>query len=299
MYSNSHASATPEIRMPMNMLSSVNQVETPHVGTFNNMQQGVSPFYSSAIKLQYVNPNMPVDRGIGHATTSYSANYPQPSYATPHAVNFLAPYATVDVHNSAPHLHGQGRISETSARAQMPSPTTVAYHVPPTQLHNFGNISLPEESSSIGGQSNEDWVEVGRKKLKEGLAAIFAKFRREQATLRIKKRKNNDSDKKVNSVIEKAESNITCAESIKEKEVLLITGTNKKIMIRITNIIRLLKKPNQIVHVPNLFKKKKTTRHWRVVQKRSKLLFISQNHHALPTYLKRFIGQQPIVLECI
>src|SRR3954470_16799638 len=56
MYLNSHASATPEIYMPMNnMLSSVNQVETPHVGNLNNMQQSVSPFYSLAPNLQYVN----------------------------------------------------------------------------------------------------------------------------------------------------------------------------------------------------------------------------------------------------
>ena len=159
MYPNSHASATPQIYMPMNnMMSSVNQVETPYVGTSNGMQQSVSSFYSSANNLQYVNPNVPVDRGIGHVTTSYLANYPQTSYATPNATNFLAPYATVDVHNSAPHLHGHGRISETSAGAQMPSPTTVAYHVPPTQLQNFGNISLPKESKSIGGQPYPDWV---------------------------------------------------------------------------------------------------------------------------------------------
>ena len=48
------------------------------------MQQSVSHFYSSATNLQYVNPNMPMDERIGHATTSYSANYPQPSYATHH-----------------------------------------------------------------------------------------------------------------------------------------------------------------------------------------------------------------------
>ena len=110
MYPNSpHASATPQIYMPMNnMMSSVNQVETPHVGTFNGMQHSVSSFYSSATNLQHVNPNMPVDRGIGHATTSYSANYPQTSYATPHATSFLPPYTTVDVHNSAPHLNGHG-----------------------------------------------------------------------------------------------------------------------------------------------------------------------------------------------
>ena len=96
---------------------------------------------------------MPVGRGIGHVTTSYLANYPQTSYATPHATNFLAPYATVDVHNSAPHLHGHGRISETSTGAQMPSPTTVAYHVPPTQLQNLGDITLLKESKSVGGNS--------------------------------------------------------------------------------------------------------------------------------------------------
>ena len=152
MYSNSHASSTPQIDMPMNnMMGLGNQFETPHVKISNNMQQSVSPFYSSANNLQYVNPNMSMDRRIGHATTSYSANYPQTSYSTPHATNFLAPYAIVDVHNSAPHLHGHGRISETSAGAQMPSPTTVAYHVPPTQLQNFGNILLPKESQSIGG----------------------------------------------------------------------------------------------------------------------------------------------------
>ena len=72
MYPNSHASATPQIYMPMNnMMSSVNQVETPHVETFNGMQHSVLSFYSSATNLQHVNPNMPVDRGIVHATTSY------------------------------------------------------------------------------------------------------------------------------------------------------------------------------------------------------------------------------------
>src|SRR3954463_11858576 len=81
MYPNRHASATPEIYMPMNnMLSLVNQVETPHVGTLNNMQQSVSPSYSLAPNFQYVNSSMntPMDREIGHATTSYLANYPQP-----------------------------------------------------------------------------------------------------------------------------------------------------------------------------------------------------------------------------
>ena len=65
MYPNSHASATPQIYMPMNnMMSSVNQVETPYVGTSNGMQQSVSSFYSSANNLQCVNPNVPMDRAI-------------------------------------------------------------------------------------------------------------------------------------------------------------------------------------------------------------------------------------------
>ena len=83
----------------------------------------------------------------------------------------------------------------------MPSPTTMADHVPPAQLQNFGNTPLSKASQSIGGQSNEDWAEIGRKKLKDSLAAMFAEFRQEQATLRIKERKSGDSDNKVNSVI--------------------------------------------------------------------------------------------------
>src|ERR1041385_8943400 len=98
MYLNSHASATPEIYMPMNnMLSSVNQVETPHVGNLNNMQQSVSPFYSLAPNLKYVNSslNMPTDMGIGHATTSYLANYPQPSCSASHNINCSTSYANI------------------------------------------------------------------------------------------------------------------------------------------------------------------------------------------------------------
>ena len=107
MYPNPQTSATPQIHMPMNnMMGSVNQFETPHVKISNSIEESVSPFYSSATKLQYVNPTLPMDGRIGHATTSYSASYSQPSYATPHFSNFAAPYATVDVHNSAPHLHG-------------------------------------------------------------------------------------------------------------------------------------------------------------------------------------------------
>ena len=218
MYPNPHASATPQIYMSMNnMMSSVNQIETSHVGSSNSIQQSVLSFYSQATNLQYMNQSMLVYREIIHATTSYSANYPQPSYATPYVIDSLASYATVDIHNSAPHLHAYSRISGNPAGAHLPLPNTVAYNLDPTQLNDFGDISLPKESNSIGGQSNEDWVEVGRKKIKDGMAAIFAEFRQEQASLRIKKRKNKDFDNKLNSVIEKAESNNLCDESIQEK----------------------------------------------------------------------------------
>ena len=98
------------------------------------MQQSVSPFYSSATSLQYVNQNMPVDTGIGHATTSYPANYPQSSYATPHATNFLAPYATMGIHNSASHLHANSRISENSIGSHVSSPSIIAYYFSPAKL---------------------------------------------------------------------------------------------------------------------------------------------------------------------
>ena len=89
MYPNSHASATPQIHMPINnMMGSVNQFGTPHVKIFNSIEESVSPFYSSATNLQYVNPTLPMDGRIGHATTSYSASYSQPSYATHHVSNF-------------------------------------------------------------------------------------------------------------------------------------------------------------------------------------------------------------------
>ena len=126
--SNSHASATPEIHVPMNnMMSSVNQYETPNVRNFSSMQDSVS---SSVNSSQYVvsASNMPVDRGIGRATNSYLANYSQPSYATPYDTNFSAPYATGYIHNSATHLHnGYSRISGNSIEAQVPSSSAVAY----------------------------------------------------------------------------------------------------------------------------------------------------------------------------
>ena len=76
MYPNSHASATPQIVMPMNnMASSVNKFETPHVRISNAMQESVSPFYSSTTNLQYTSPTILMNGTTGHATTSYSASY--------------------------------------------------------------------------------------------------------------------------------------------------------------------------------------------------------------------------------
>ena len=118
MYPNSHASATPQIHMPLsNMMSSINQFETPQVRISNTIQ----PFYSSVANLQYVNPTSPMNGRIGHATTSYSASYSQPSYATPHVSNFSAPYTTVDAHNSASHLPGYSRINVNFTGAVVPN----------------------------------------------------------------------------------------------------------------------------------------------------------------------------------
>ena len=65
MYPNPHASVTPQIHMPMNnMMGSVNRFETPDVKNSNSIEESVSPFYSSATNLQYVNPNVPVDREL-------------------------------------------------------------------------------------------------------------------------------------------------------------------------------------------------------------------------------------------
>jgi hypothetical protein len=136
MYPNSHASATPQINMPMNnMMGLGNQFETPHVKISNSIQESVSPFYSSATNLHYVNPTLPMDGRIGHATTSYSASYSQPSYSTPHVNNFSAPYATVDVHNSAPYLHGHSRISENFTGTHVPSSCWIKKARDVTELH--------------------------------------------------------------------------------------------------------------------------------------------------------------------
>jgi hypothetical protein len=76
--STSHASATPEVHMPMNnMMTSVNQYETPNVKNFSSMQDSVSSFYSSVDSSQYiVSPvYMQMDRDIGHATTMFRQHF--------------------------------------------------------------------------------------------------------------------------------------------------------------------------------------------------------------------------------
>jgi hypothetical protein len=70
---NFRASATP-FNMPMNnTMSSSDQYRKLHV------QAGVSQFYPSAADSQYAgsSPNMPMDGGIGHASISNLAGYPQ------------------------------------------------------------------------------------------------------------------------------------------------------------------------------------------------------------------------------
>ena len=104
-----------------NIMSLVNQVETPHVGTFSAMQESVSPFHSSATNVQYTNPTMPMNERICHAATSYSTSYSQTSCATPHVINSSAPYTTVDAHNSASHLPGYSRMNVNFRGAVVPN----------------------------------------------------------------------------------------------------------------------------------------------------------------------------------
>jgi hypothetical protein len=138
VYSNSHASAAPEVHMPMNnVMNSVNQYEAPNVINFNNMQNNVSPFYSSANNLQFfASPShMPMDSTTRYGTSSYLTNYSEPSYVTPYVTNFLAPYATSDIHNSATHLHTAcSRISENLIGAHVALSDTIACDTPPKQL---------------------------------------------------------------------------------------------------------------------------------------------------------------------
>jgi hypothetical protein len=138
VYANSHASATLEFYIPMNnVMSSVDQYETPNVINFNIMQNNVSSFYSFANNLQYFGSpsHMTMDREIVHDTTSCLNNYSQPSYAAPYVTNFAAPYATLNIHYLAAHLHNTySRISENSIEDHVPSSNTVACGTPPKQL---------------------------------------------------------------------------------------------------------------------------------------------------------------------
>jgi hypothetical protein len=55
-YTNSHASAIPEVHMPINIvMSSVNQYKTPNVIDFNSMQNNVSSFYPSVTRVNSTN----------------------------------------------------------------------------------------------------------------------------------------------------------------------------------------------------------------------------------------------------
>ena len=103
------------------MMGLVNQFETPHVKISNSIQESVSPFYSSAANLQYVNPTLPMDGRIGHSTTSYSASYSQTSCATPHVSNSSSPYTSVDAHNSTSHLPGYSRMNVNFTGAVVPT----------------------------------------------------------------------------------------------------------------------------------------------------------------------------------
>ena len=58
------------------------------------------------------------DWGIGHASISYLAGYPQSSYDTPHDINCSASYATKSIHDSA---HFYGRVNGDSAGAYVPN----------------------------------------------------------------------------------------------------------------------------------------------------------------------------------
>ena len=85
-------------------------------------QEGISQFYPSAANSQYagLSPNMPMNGGIGHASVSYLAGYPQTSYTTPCDINCSVAYETKNIHDSD-HLCGYGRVNGDSAGAYVPN----------------------------------------------------------------------------------------------------------------------------------------------------------------------------------
>jgi hypothetical protein len=114
-----------------------------------------------------------------YGTSSYLANYSEPSYVTPYVTNFSAPYATSDIHNSATHFHTAcSRISENSIGAHVASSDTVACDTPPKQLQNFGNtqLSLLKNTERFEGISSEEWDDLYRKSC-EDLAKKLVEIR--------------------------------------------------------------------------------------------------------------------------
>jgi hypothetical protein len=109
---------------------------------------------------------MPMDSTTCYGTSSYLANYSEPSYVTPYVTNFSASYATSDIHNSATHLHTAcRRIRENLIGAHVALSDTVACDTPPKQLQNFGNtqLSLPKNNERFEGRSSEEWADLYRK----------------------------------------------------------------------------------------------------------------------------------------
>jgi hypothetical protein len=210
VYSNSHASAAPEVHMPMNnVMNSVNQYEAPNVINFNNMQNNISPFYSSANNLQFfASPShVPMDNAAGYGTTSYLANCSEPSYITPYVTNFSAPYATPDIHYSAEHLHNTySRLSENSIGAHVASSDTVACDTPPKELQNFGNtqLSLPKNIERFKGRSSEEWADLYLKSCENLAKKLF-----EVRAMGANQKKKVDSVSTANS--DKAGLDNTCA----------------------------------------------------------------------------------------
>ena len=97
------------------VVSSAVQYETSHAANYYNIHGGVSPIYSSAAHIQFVNPSggMPMNEKIGHANTSAPANCSQMSYATQYGS---------DSHNSVSYaITSSNRINEISAPYSNPN----------------------------------------------------------------------------------------------------------------------------------------------------------------------------------
>ena len=106
-------------------------------GTLHRLED-VLRFYSSAADSQYVGSslNRPMDEGIGHASTSYLAGYSQPTYTSPHEINYSTPYATGGFYESA-YLHGRGRLYGDSTGVQVSAQVIAANSTSHSPLQNF------------------------------------------------------------------------------------------------------------------------------------------------------------------